>query len=104
PSRKSSIARSAAAYARWLFRLLFIHFPARYLILTGDAVCHDYHHRHPRDRDWPNYIFARQADQDAGHPGWPPYEEVWGLVPAINRVLDSIRDADPGIYDPRNLV
>ncbi|HEY1618701.1 MAG TPA: fatty acid desaturase [Streptosporangiaceae bacterium] len=88
-----------AAWLRWATRMLLLHFPARYLVLTGDTVCHDFHHRHPMTRDWPNYIFARQADVDAGHPGWPPFREVWGLVPAINHVFDSLSRADPAEYD-----
>jgi Fatty acid desaturase len=103
PAREASSVRTLATRSAWLLRLLVIHFPSRYLVLTGDAVCHDFHHRRPMSRDWPNYLFARQADQDAGHAGWPPYEEVWGLIPAINHVLDSLRDADPGIYDARKL-
>ncbi|RIV41486.1 fatty acid desaturase [Micromonospora radicis] len=91
--------RRAARWARWWLRMLTVHFPARYLVLTGDTVVHDFHHRHPMSRDWANYIFARQADIDAGHRGWPPYREVWGLVPAINLVFDSLRHADPQEYD-----
>lgn len=103
PSKEGSSAKRFAACVAWMFRLLVIHFPSRYLVLTGDAVCHDYHHRHPMSRDWSNYIFARQADHEAGYPGWPPYREVWGLIPAINRVLDSLRSADPDTYDPMKL-
>ena len=36
---------------------------------------------------------------DAGHPGWPEHREVWGLVPAINVVFDSISRADPAEYN-----
>ena len=91
--------RRWAAWLRWTLRMLLIHAPARYLVVTGDTVCHDYHHRHPSSRQWFNYIFARQRDVDAGHPGWPPYREVWGLVPAINAVFDSLSVADPAVYD-----
>ena len=91
------------AWARWWLRLLLVHFPARYLVLTGDTVCHDFHHRHPMSRDWANYIFARQADIDGGHRGWPPYREVWGLIPAINLVFGSLSVADAAEYDRRRL-
>jgi hypothetical protein len=103
PRPAGALHRRAMAYALWTVRLLAVHFPVRYLVLTGDAVCHDFHHRRPMSRDWSNYIFARQADQDAGHPGWPPYHEAWNLVPAMNRVLDSLREADPTIYAVANL-
>ena len=88
------------AWARWSARMLLVHFPARYLVLTGDTVCHDFHHRNPMSRDWPNYIWAREHDDSAG---WPPYRHVWGLVPAIDTVFDSLSIADPVEYDPGRL-
>lgn len=103
PDRASRGPRAAAAWARWWARLLLVHFPARYLVLTGDTVCHDYHHRFPMSREWADYIFAREADAAAGTPGWPPYRHVWGLVPAIDTVFDSLRAADPAEYDPNRL-
>ena len=90
--------RRLRAWCRWWLRMLFVHFPSRYLVLTGDTVCHDFHHRHPTSRDWPNHVFAREADSAAGAPGWPPYRHVWGLVPAIDAVFDSLRAADPEEY------
>jgi fatty acid desaturase len=95
--------RRHAAWARWWLRALLVHLPSRYLVVTGDTVCHDFHHRHPMSRDWANYIFARQADIESGHRGWPPYHEVWGLRRAINTVLDSLSQADPDEYHPARL-
>lgn len=97
-------ARGLARWAGWWSRMAFVHFPVRYLVLTGDTVVHDFHHRHPSDKRWPDYIFARQQDIDAGHPGWPPYEAEWGLTAAINRVFDSLSVADPRDYDVNELV
>ncbi|WP_256362242.1 fatty acid desaturase [Streptomyces sp. TRM70350] len=91
--------RGAVAWCRWTARMLLVHAPARYLVLTGDTVVHDYHHRYPSSREWHDYLFARQRDLESGHRGWPGYEQVWGLVPAINRVFDSIAAADPEEYD-----
>lgn len=85
-------------WARWWARMLLLHFPSRYLVLTGDTVCHDFHHRRPMSREWAGYVFERQADADAGHPGWPPYRAVWGLVPAIGVVFASLSAADPAEY------
>ncbi|MEU1407865.1 fatty acid desaturase [Streptomyces sp. NPDC005728] len=96
-------ARRLRAWARWWLRMFTVHFPSRYLVLTGDTVCHDFHHRHPMSRDWANYIFARQADIGSGHRGWPAYRAVWGLIPAINVVFDSLAAADPAEYDPTEL-
>jgi hypothetical protein len=72
-------------------------------VLTGDTVVHDHHHRFPMSAGWANYIFARQADADAGHPGWPEHREIWGLIPAINLVFDSISRANPTEYNVDNM-
>ncbi len=99
PSAGLPVGRRVAAWAHWTLRLVFLHAPSRYLVLTGDTVVHDYHHRYPAAQNWANYIFARQQDIDAGHSGWPPYHEVWGLVPAISHVFDSLSRADAQEYD-----
>lgn len=88
-----------AAWLRWLVRMAAVHFPSRYLVLTGDTVCHDFHHRHPNSDHWANYIFARQRDVETGQSGSPPLQEVWGLVPAINHVFESLSLADPEVYN-----
>lgn len=98
PTAASTTGR-IAGWVRWIARMTLVHFPSRYLVLTGDTVCHDFHHRHPSTKRWPNYVFARQEDIERGHPGWPAYHEAWGLVPAINLVLDSLSVADPGEFD-----
>ncbi|HTQ17429.1 fatty acid desaturase [Mycobacterium sp.] len=91
------------AWVRWTLRMALIHFPSRYLVLTGDTVVHDYHHRFPMSREWADYLFARQRDLEAGHPGWTPYREVWGLIPAINLVLDSLASANADEFDLERL-
>ncbi|MFE0703093.1 fatty acid desaturase [Streptomyces sp. NPDC058872] len=103
PSPGLPAARRFAAWARWWLRMLFIHFPSRYLVLTGDTVVHDYHHRHPMSREWASYLFAREEDHRRGTPGWPAYHEVWGLIAAIDHVFDSLRTADPVEYAPERL-
>lgn len=95
--------RKWRAWAAWWARMALVDFPSRYLVLTGDTTCHDYHHRHPMSPDWADYIFARQRDIDNGHPGWPPYHEAWGLVPAINRVFDSLSQADGNTFSPNRI-
>ncbi len=99
PERAGGALRAAARWSRWGTRMACVHFPARYLVLTGDTVCHDFHHRYPSTRNWSDYIFARQRDLEDGHPGWPAYDQVWGLVPAINKVFDSLSAADPDEFD-----
>jgi hypothetical protein len=99
PPRSLPAGRRLLAWTRWALRMALIHAPARYLVLTGDTVVHDFHHRYPSSRQWFDYIFARQRDIDAGHPGWSAYHEVWGLAPAITHVFASLSAADPEEYN-----
>ncbi|MGW3471692.1 hypothetical protein ACWDKQ_25260 [Saccharopolyspora sp. NPDC000995] len=99
PGPDVSGVRRVLSWSRWWLRMLFMHLPARLFVFVGDGPCHDYHHRFPRSRDWANYIFARHRDIAAGHPGWPPYTEVWGLVAAINAVFTTLSAADRQLYD-----
>ncbi|MEU6374359.1 fatty acid desaturase [Streptomyces sp. NPDC046909] len=95
---------AAGGRLRWGARMLFVHLPSRYLVLTGDTVVHDFHHRLPAARNWADYLFARQADAErGGGGGWPPYHHVWGLVAAINLVFDSLSVADPVEFDVRRI-
>ncbi|MEV0036481.1 fatty acid desaturase [Streptomyces sp. NPDC050804] len=95
PSPGLPFVRRTAAWTAWTARMLFVHAPSRYLVLTGDTVVHDFHHRYPSTPRWANYIFEREADDAAGSPGWPAYKHAWGLVAAINLVFDSLSVADP---------
>ncbi|MER5884170.1 fatty acid desaturase [Streptomyces sp. NPDC001941] len=103
PSAELPFIARQLAWSRWWLRMALVHFPSRYLVLTGDTVVHDFHHRHPMSRDWADYVFAREADHVKGSPGWPAYHEVWGLVAAIDHVFDSLRTADPEEYDAGRL-
>lgn len=94
PQRYGSTLERASGWTRWAARMLLIHLPARLVVLTGDTVCHDFHHRYPRADNWANYMFARRDDASRGHPGWPPYREVWGLTNAINLMFDSLSACD----------
>jgi fatty acid desaturase len=95
--------RQVFAWVKWVVRMLFIHFPSRYLVLTGDTVVHDFHHREPMTRDWANYIFAREQNATSPRPGQPAYRHVWGLIPAIDAVFASLSAADPGEFSRERL-
>jgi hypothetical protein len=93
PQRGAPLHAQMAAWTRWTFLTVFVHLLTRLFVLVGDTVCHDFHHRHPQE-DWANYIFARQADIEAGHAGWPAYTEVWGMRDALDEVFISLGTAD----------
>lgn len=82
----------------WWLRMLFYHLPCRLMVMVGDGPAHDMHHRHPCHRDWPNYIYAREADIANASEADGPYREVWGLHAAIGACLQSLSDAEPSDY------
>ncbi|MFI0260544.1 fatty acid desaturase [Streptomyces sp. NPDC017056] len=92
-------ARRVRAWSRWVLRMLFVHAPVRFCVITGDTPAHDFHHRYPAKKDWANYLFTRQEDLEKGCPGWPPYTSAWGLGAAIDKVFDSLSTADPDEFD-----
>ena len=77
------------AWFRWVGRLLLLHIPTRLCVLPGDLPHHDFHHRKPRF-DWLHAGYARRRDIENGDSDWPPYEEVWGLDKAIDRVFRDL--------------
>ena len=76
------------AWIRWIAATLFYHLPSRLLVVVGDLPNHDYHHRYPSTPHWTTAAYARQHDIDTGPEG-PPYQEVWGMGAAIDRVFSS---------------
>jgi len=86
-------ARAALAWSLWYANMLIVQLFVRCFVLVGDAPCHDFHHRRP-GKQWTNYIHARQADQDAGCPGYPHnYIETWGLFRAIDENFAALAAA-----------
>ena len=85
----------------WWVKILTVHLLSREFVLVGDAPAHDYHHRHPGSRDWPNHIRARSRDRSDGCPGFPVnYIGTLGLFRAIDENLSSLANAPPeGIAD-----
>lgn len=82
----------------WWSSMLTVHLLSRVLVLVGDAPCHDYHHRRPGSRKWAGYAHARQADADAGCPGYPVnYIDNWGLVGTIDRNLATLAATRPSL-------
>ncbi|WP_067687367.1 fatty acid desaturase [Nocardia jejuensis] len=99
PARGQGAIRATVAWTRWCGRMVFVHAPARYLVLTGDTVCHDFHHRYPRHKAWFDYISEREIDSHTTGSGWPEYTQVWGLAQAISHVFDSLARADSSVFD-----
>ena len=89
--------------------MLTVQLLVRMFVLVGDAPCHDFHHRRPASKRWPNYIHARQDDADAGCPGFPlNYIESWGLFRAIDENFQAMARlaaelADEGYAPAANL-
>ena len=73
--------------------MLTLQLLVRVFVLVGDAPCHDFHHRRP-GKKWVNYAYARQADMEAGCPGFPRnYADSWGLFAAIDQNFAAMERA-----------
>jgi fatty acid desaturase len=91
PTSSAATARGIVLWVMWWGNMLTLQLFVRLFVLVGDAPCHDFHHRRPATKRWTNYIHARQADVDAGCPGFPVnYIETWGLFRAIDENLESM--------------
>jgi hypothetical protein len=96
PPSDLPLMHEVVAWGCWLARMLLIHLPFRVFVMPSDLPQHDWHHRHPSSKDWPNGAYARQRDLEEGCPGWPePYTEVWGLLPAIDAVFQLLSSLPP---------
>ena len=86
PDRRAGTWRGLLAWTWWWADMLTVQLFVRVFVLVGDAPCHDFHHRRPANRQWTDYAHARQADQDAGCPGYPVnYVDTWGLFRALDQ-------------------
>ncbi len=95
-------SRAALAWSWWAFKMATYHLACRCFVLVGDLPVHDWHHRHPSSRDWPNALYSRQRDLDLGCPHWPePYTEVWGLHRAIDATFALWSTLGGADYDRR---
>jgi fatty acid desaturase len=96
PKPSQSFFQDLLAWGHWYLRMVFVHLPLRIFVIVGDLPQHDWHHRHPKHKNWMNAAYARQADLDAGCPGWPElYAEVWGLGTAIDGVFSLLSSLPP---------
>lgn len=94
---------SYIAWGLWVLKMLY-HCFCRIFVLVGELCVHDWHHRHPLSKGWPNAFYARQHDIDAGCPGWPePYSEIWGLHNAITAVFKLWSSLPAISLEPSNL-
>jgi len=92
--------RATLCWIRWWLVLLVYHVPARLVFAPGEGVVHDWHHRRPRDPDWPSGILARQVcveewHRQGGATFEPPWTHVWGLHAALRENLMSLSRARP---------
>lgn len=96
PTRRRNAFANLAAWTMWWLDLLTLKLLARLIVLVGDAPAHDFHHRRPGAKNWPDALHARDADKRDGCPGYPSnYIDVWGLMPAIDANLKALAAADP---------
>lgn len=92
PEVEGKSVESFSKWSWWWLKMIFFHFLfCRVFVMVGDTPVHDFHHRYPTSKDWPNAIFARQQDLEQGCPGLKEdYREVWGLFQAIDLTFASL--------------
>jgi hypothetical protein len=94
PEARATTLPGLAAWLIWWTNMLTVQLFVRLFVLVGDAPCHDFHHRRPANKRWTDYAHARQADLEAGCPGFPlNYVDTWGLFRAINENLGALARA-----------
>ena len=84
-----------SAWARWWFRMLFVHFPARLLFVPLDLPSHSWHHANPLSFDWVRAPFARREYAERTVVAAAPLPEVWGLGNALSRTFDHLAVVPP---------
>lgn len=88
--------RRFAHISLWLTKMLGFHLFVRLFVMVGDTPCHDFHHRRPRSKDWPNYITARERDRIDGSKPFPTnYADYWGYINAVTTNFRNFQQALP---------
>ena len=101
PDARLNTLRGWARWTMWWLDMLIVQLGVRLFVLVGDAPCHDYHHRRPGEKKWTGYIYARQADLDAGCPGYSRnYGENWGLFAALDENLRTLAETPAAALQP----
>ncbi len=87
---------NAKAWLIWWCKMLFYHLPVRVAVLSDPEISpHDHHHSYPKDdKDWPNAIYNRQHQVDAG----AEYREFWGIHNAMDSVFYNLAE-QPALFD-----
>ncbi|MNC71331.1 hypothetical protein D3C76_1608810 [compost metagenome] len=76
--------------------MLGYHLFIRVFVMVGDTPCHDFHHRRPRSKEWPNYITARERDRIEGSKPFPTnYADYWGYINAVTTNFRNFQKALP---------
>lgn len=88
--------RRTACISVWLIKMLGFHLFIRVFVMVGDTPCHDFHHRRPRSKEWPNYITARERDRIDGSKPFPTnYADYWGYINAVTVNFRNFQNALP---------
>lgn len=84
----------------WTIRMLK-HLFIRIVVLQGDLVAHDLHHRVKYGFDWSNWLFTRVDFSKNKKEGDEPLVDVWGYGNVLETIFDSMSSMKPKMeYDP----
>ena len=77
----------------WGFRMVLLHLPARFYVLSGDVATHDVHHCKP-GADFSNFEKERMQLIKQGYP----LTSTWGVVQAIDKFFTSLSIQSPDFF------
>jgi hypothetical protein len=95
--------RPLMLWTKWWSRMLTYHLFVRVFVLQGPLGVHDFHHRDPLNRQWPNAVYERQRQVDSGERQYEDYHGVWGLLTALDlslRAMSAFPELPPSAIDP----
>jgi hypothetical protein len=78
------------AWVLWWGSMLTYHLFSRVFIVQGPLGVHDFHHREPLNKNWPNSVYERQRQIDSGNPRFADYEGVWGFWRSLVLSLEAM--------------
>jgi fatty acid desaturase len=83
-------------WAQWAIRMLLVHLPTRFWVLTGDVATHDVHHLKP-GADFSNFERERMELLQQGYP----LTSNWSLLTAIDEFFSSLAIQPPDLFERR---
>jgi hypothetical protein len=86
---------NALLWLSWAARMILIHMPTRFWVLTGSTPAHWQHHFARLGHDFANYEMEKSQLLEKGLP----IQSVWGLRDAIGGCLNSLAQQPDDLFE-----